>query len=258
MSKTYVMGDVHGAYRALVQVLERSNFNKEEDTLIFLGDVCDGWNEVYECVEELLTIKNLISILGNHDKVFLDWINSATHGWGWLQGAKATADSYIRYAERECVIYAGKGGYLTNLTMLDMPLKHIQFYQNMLFKYTDHRNRCFVHGGFNRHYLIDDQTIDVLCWDRDLWMAALSAKSANKGSIVNNFKIKDNFKEIFIGHTPTIMWDTTDPMQAMNIHNLDTGAGYKGKLTIMDVDTKEYFQSDQVDLLYPEQKGRNK
>ncbi len=36
------------------------------------------------------------------------------------------------------------------------------------------------------------------------------------------------------------------------IWNLDTGAGWEGKLTVMNVDTKEYYQSDPVEDLYKE------
>jgi serine/threonine protein phosphatase 1 len=45
MSKRLCMGDIHGNYKALMQCLERSNFNYEEDTLIQLGDVCDGHSQ---------------------------------------------------------------------------------------------------------------------------------------------------------------------------------------------------------------------
>ena len=41
--KTFVMGDSHGAYKAFLQVMERSGFDYENDRLICLGDVSDGW-----------------------------------------------------------------------------------------------------------------------------------------------------------------------------------------------------------------------
>jgi serine/threonine protein phosphatase 1 len=47
------------------------------------------------------------------------------------------------------------------------------------------------------------------------------------------------------------------PVQKANIWNIDTGAAFKGPLTIMDADTKEYWQSDPVFELYPEENGRN-
>jgi serine/threonine protein phosphatase 1 len=39
-------------------------------------------------------------------------------------------------------------------------------------------------------------------------------------------------------------------MNAYNIWNLDTGAGFKGRLTIMEVETKAYWQSDLLTELY--------
>ncbi len=41
--RTFVLGDVHGAARALKQVLERSSFDYSADRLVCLGDVADGW-----------------------------------------------------------------------------------------------------------------------------------------------------------------------------------------------------------------------
>jgi serine/threonine protein phosphatase 1 len=87
------------------------------------------------------------------------------------------------------------------------------------------------------------------------------------------------FKEIFIGHTSTttltqnqvrlitkemsaeeieeMTMTTVDfPVNNANLWNLDTGGGWGGKLTIMNVDTKEYWQSDTVSDLYPGIKGR--
>jgi serine/threonine protein phosphatase 1 len=37
--RTLVMGDIHGAHKALVQCLEKSGFNMEHDRLIQLGDI---------------------------------------------------------------------------------------------------------------------------------------------------------------------------------------------------------------------------
>ena len=61
--KTYVLGDVHGAYKALLQVLMKSNFDYENDTLISLGDICDGWSEVVECFEELFMRRSMFPLL---------------------------------------------------------------------------------------------------------------------------------------------------------------------------------------------------
>lgn len=257
--RTFVMGDIHGNYRGLLQCLERSGFNKEEDTLIQLGDVVDGWSESYECVTELLSIKNLISIKGNHDDAFNEWLVKGIHPFHWQQGATATAESYIRYTDRECKIVPNMGAYSTDLTFADIPPAHQKFFNNQLLYYIDSENRCFVHGGFNRHFSIKDQSVPyIYYWDRDLWMQAMSYKgiTVGPGETELSFRIKDKFKEVYIGHTATINWGKVIPMQAANIWNLDTGSGFKGKLTIMDIDTKEYWQSDFADFLYPNEKGR--
>jgi serine/threonine protein phosphatase 1 len=66
------------------------------------------------------------------------------------------------------------------------------------------------------------------------------------------------FNEIYIGHTPTLFYDQDFPMNGANVWNIDTGAAFKGKLSILDIDTKEYWQSDRVADMYPGEKGRNK
>jgi serine/threonine protein phosphatase 1 len=38
---------------------------------------------------------------------------------------------------------------------------------------------------------------------------------------------------------------------------MDTGAAFTGSLSIMDVNTKEFWQSDPLPTLYPDEKGRN-
>ena len=45
--KTYAIGDIHGAYKALIQCFERSKFDYKNDRLIVMGDVCDGYPEAF-------------------------------------------------------------------------------------------------------------------------------------------------------------------------------------------------------------------
>jgi serine/threonine protein phosphatase 1 len=65
------------------------------------------------------------------------------------------------------------------------------------------------------------------------------------------------YHEIYIGHTPTVRIGETIPVNAANVWNVDTGAAFKGPLTILDVDTKEFWQSDALNDLYPNENGRN-
>jgi serine/threonine protein phosphatase 1 len=65
------------------------------------------------------------------------------------------------------------------------------------------------------------------------------------------------FNEIYIGHTPTLNYKITTPMHKANVWNIDTGAAFTGKLSILNIETKEFWQSDPVMNLYPNENGRN-
>jgi serine/threonine protein phosphatase 1 len=271
-----VMGDIHGASLALDQVLERCNFDFENDTLIQLGDIADGWSGVYDCVETLLKVKNLIPLRGNHDEFFVEWLNRGMHPQGWKQGGYGTLRSYSIHAGLGDIdpLKRAKSSYSTVLTYKDIPDSHKDFWRSQHYIYRDQRD-IFVHGGFNRHSHLSEQNPDVFIWDRDLFMSAMSFEfTLNKlddSNRIKKFKIKDPVVErIFIGHTSTVNWsyeklypekqiqgNITEPIFAGPVINLDTGAGFKGKLTVMDADTLEFWQSDNVDELYPDERGRN-
>lgn len=255
--RTLVLGDIHAAHKALLQCLDRSGFNNEEDTLISLGDIVDGWSQSYECVEELLKIKNLVAIRGNHDQWFNDFIKTGKHGSQWTQGAAQTAKSYLRAAGWD-------EGFVNVLTPSYIPLNHREFFANqenyhIVRHGTD--DILFVHGGYDRHREIRDTPENEYYWDRDMWSSALSFNSMIKGGVTGKivkWKTKDNFREIYIGHTTTENWGTTMPMKGGGdiVYNLDTGAGWSGYLTIMNIETKQFWQSDRVADLYPDEKGR--
>ena len=262
MNRVLVIGDIHGNYKGLLQCLERSNFNNDIDTLISLGDVVDGHCDSFEVVEELLKIKNLIAIKGNHDDWFNTWLETGINPTNWGQGQKATGESYLKQTGRNMLggFYIpdiDHGGLVPKLRISDISKNHIEFFKNQLHYYLDDDNNLFVHGGFNRHFPLEEQG-DILWWDRDLWSQALSYGniSAVEGITHPKFKMIGDYKEVFIGHTSTQFWKEDKPMNAANIWNLDTGAGWYGKMTIMDVNTKEFWQSDKGNELYPEFKGR--
>ena len=150
--KRYVIGDIHGNYKALKQVLNISKFDYEKDLLIIIGDVIDGYYESYEVVEELIKIKNKVFIIGNHDVWFMNHIKN---GWAediWLsQGGKATRYSYESHE------YFYK----------KMPEEHKKFFNEGIYYY-ELDGILFVHGGFNYPKLPKDSTIEELTWDREL------------------------------------------------------------------------------------------
>lgn len=229
--KTFVIGDIHGGYKGLLQCFERSKFNYEEDKLILLGDVCDGWPQTKECIEELLKLKNRIFVRGNHD----DWTRS------WF------------VADRKPEIWTTQGGVSTIKSYKDgVPDSHLQFLTDSCYYHVDEKNRVFVHGGFDRKLNLESQAPDTFLWDRALIQSAWSFSQYGSKP-----KKMTKFAEVFLGHTPVSTLGGLDkPLNFFEIWALDTGGGWEGKITIMNVDTHEYWQSDVVHELYPGEHGR--
>jgi len=247
--KTYVLGDVHGAYRALLQVLERSGFNLDKDRLICLGDIVDGWPDVMECFDELLKIKDLIYIWGNHDDWYYKFLKFGQTPYVWTsQGGDNTIKSYMKKAE------SGNINFIQD---------HLALFNRAYFYYVDDNNRLFVHGGFNWHIPIGDNILYDFMWDRHAFETACSWEAFTIAHPTKPSYYFKNYSEVFIGHTCTNhgvncrIGNTLEPLHVSNLWNLDQGAGWDGKLSIMNVDTKEFFQSDLVQELYPEERGRN-
>ena len=227
MSKLFVIGDIHGAYRALRQCLDRSGFDYGNDHLICLGDVCDGWPETKDCIDELLKIKELTYVMGNHDFWASHWMNTGDAESVWLsQGGDATVKSYM-----------------------DMiPTRHREFLAGAL-PYFLSGNTLFVHGGIDTQRSLDEQGMTTFLWDRSLAAKALEL-TAEKG--IGNLT---TFDEVYIGHTP-IPYEK--PILSGGVWLMDTGAGWDGVLSMMDVKTKEIFTSDKVPELYPGVAGRKR
>lgn len=226
MNRTLAIGDIHGSNKALLQCLERSKFDYDNDTLIVLGDVVDGWSETPQAIETLLSIKNLIYVIGNHDSWADEWLRFGHSQLNWtMQGGQATIDAYL------------KNG--------DLLVKHRNFFLKGGYKYIDSQNRLFVHGGILKGVDIDDHTRGDLMWDRSLV----------ERSMQKLFKGDNRFTEIYVGHTS--IWSIShEPIIKGNVIMLDTGGGWEGKLSIMDINTKEFWQSDKVSELHPESRGR--
>ena len=226
--RTFVLGDSHGAYRAFLQVMERSGFDYENDKLICLGDVADGWTEVPELIEELLKIKNLVWVQGNHDQ----WLKH------WLKDEKKIPD-----------VWSEQGGLNTLLAYDRKPElkeKHYKVLKALPCYYLDEENRLFVHGGFKPGVPLPEQDKMVLMWDRNLW---------HFGRSYGN--VYPEYRQIYVGHTSIYGYGYELPTRFGNVWFMDTGGGMEGVLSLMDIETNEVFQSDLVRDLYPGVIGRN-
>ncbi len=213
--RTFVMGDIHGQCKALVECLKVCRFDYDHDRLIALGDVCDRGPDVKGAIDELLKIRNLVYLLGNHDVWTLKWALQGNAPEEWLsQGAVATIASYENRP---------------------MPREHIRLLENARF-YFEEDHRLFVHAGFDVESGVAKTPQEMFIWDRSL------AKEARRVHEISPEFCFGGYDEIFIGHTPTIFYQEAPARKYCNVWMMDTGAGYGQMLTVMDVESKDFWQ----------------
>lgn len=240
--RTLVIGDIHGGLHALHQIMERARVTID-DKLIFLGDYVDGWSQSPQVIDFLIAINkthNCVFIRGNHDELLRTWLDESQDNLLWYKhGGEATVIAYAN---------------VTAATKLE----HIEFLHSLADYHLDDNNRLFIHAGFTNMNGIDFEYFPKLFyWDRTLWETALALDKSMAKDDLSYPKRLTLYNEIYIGHTPTTRIGQTIPVQMSCVWNLDTGAAFRGPLTIMDVDTKEYWQSEPLPSLYPNEKGRN-
>jgi serine/threonine protein phosphatase 1 len=241
-NRILTIGDIHGGLRGLKQVMERAGL-KNTDRLIFLGDYVDGWSGSAEVIDYLIGLQetnSCIFISGNHDLWCEEWLATGKADETWLfHGGQTTVKSYSNLSGKK-------------------KQEHLEFFERMHGFCVDDMNRLFIHAGFtSMHGPAKEFHKSNYCWDRTLWEAAVAMdKTIQPGSVLYPQRLK-LFNEIFIGHTPTNRYGSEVPMNCANVWNVDTGAAFKGRLSVMDVDTKEYWQSDPLHELYPDERGRN-
>jgi serine/threonine protein phosphatase 1 len=240
--RTLAIGDIHGSHRALVQVLERAAVTPN-DLLIFLGDYVDGWGQSPEVIDLLISLKathNCIFMRGNHDDLLMSWLKTNEYNELWFHhGGRITTECY-------------------NMLVDENRQKHITFLEELRNYYLDDNNRLFLHAGFTSLNGVDHEHFKrMFFWDRTLWETALALDKTLPEKHPHYPKRFTLYKEIYIGHTPVTRIGETTPVQMANVWNVDTGAAFKGPLTIIDADTKEFWQSDPVYTLHPDENGRN-
>ena len=146
-ARTFVVSDVHGAFKAFIQCLQRADFDYSNDVLIFLGDAFDGWPDMALFLEELTKIKNLVFVRGNHEEFVLDWVETGIISKDWL----------------------ANNGQTTLACFPDgIPGKYLEMIRNSQLYYLSD-NRLFVHASAIPGTSPEKTGKEILLWDRSLF-----------------------------------------------------------------------------------------
>lgn len=252
MQRTFTTTDTHGCFKELRECLDLSGFRYDEDRLIHIGDITDRGPDSFLVVEELLKIKNLIAIRGNHDEWMLDFIKTSRHPSLNHNGVYKTILSYAQAQDmsyEDLYVNQKMSGISTNFEPRHMPKTHRDFFKNQINYYIDRENRLFVHAGYDPMELIETQHTNTLIWERDLVQGL--ARQLEVAGEVKNYPDVNNFKRIFVGHTPTIIFKKhhdklsplwlpggvpySEPMYMGQLVDCDTGCCFGGKLSLIDI-----------------------
>ncbi len=245
--KKFVVGDIHNSYKGLLEAFKKSKFDFLKDKVFFLGDIVDSWSEAKECLDFIMSIPNKVTIMGNHDE------------WAWYYFTKK--EHYANNSmDTEYLAWKEHGGWSTihSLTKEGVDTqKYVDFISTFKY-YHEEDGNLFVHAGYDSSAVSEGIHISKHhpyshCWDRQFIRDAYNYRKDN------NIKIAPHWKEVYVGHTPTTNFNEfyTKPQNWQNIWNMDTGSAFKGRVSMMDIETKEIFQSEPSYKLYPNEMGRN-
>lgn len=288
MGRRLIFGDLHGSYRALLQCLERSRFNPDEDDLYCVGDIADGYPDTLRCLLLLRSLKRFHPVLGNHDVWLQNWL-AGQHPYGiWeSQGGYASILSFERaglimdHDKEDLALWMSTWPYVVELedsvimhggpgNLSDKDIHDLRA-----------RERSLVEPAPDGVHPYRMRKADTVLWDRSFYIQTrddeimlngyMSANGMKRGMTRRRLErarrdiiVKRNGKPLvgtvgrwseskwlFTGHTERGVGMHPFVAECHRFVNLDTGAGSYGRLTIMDMDSFRYWQSDPSQELYP-------
>jgi serine/threonine protein phosphatase 1 len=210
MQRIFAIGDIHGCYDALVDLLGRVPIDWSRDRMVFMGDYIDRGPQSFEVVQHLIELQDrhpeTVFLKGNHEQMLEDFLSGKDRMTYLYNGGQQTLDSYLRQA-------GSSGRY-------PIPEAHLRFFGSLRLMYAT-ADYIFVHAGLRQNVPPEKQNPDDLLWIRE-----------------NFINSRHSFgKRVVFGHTPF-----DEPMVEPDKIGIDTGAVFGNKLTCVQLpDEKFYF-----------------
>jgi len=201
--KKFVIGDVHGNYEELMDLLDKINPILRQDKLIYLGDYIDRGPQSYKVIRFLIDLQNkygkehVVLLRGNHEDMAIENIE---HGRiDCFNGYDITFMDFIKNN--------------------DSIENYYEFFKGLPLYYED-ESFIYVHGGIKPGIAMEKQDDYDLLWIREEF-----------------FESSLTFiKPVIFGHTPTInIIGTFSPFIKKDRIGIDTGIVYGGRLTALEI-----------------------
>jgi serine/threonine protein phosphatase 1 len=225
--RIYAISDIHGDYEGLYSVYKQmrdDGMNLDQDLLVQLGDMVDGYTEVVDVVDGMKSLQKIhgdhvVVLLGNHEDMFARAIGkhegqSDFRNW-WFQGGNATYYSYMREESGDYErnhYYNNPFGPLNPTALMQ---EHLDWFASLPLSY-EYGGFTFVHAGVNPMLGLQGSDKHDLLWIRE----PFHNSTMDFGSV------------IVYGHTAR-----EEPLQERNKIGLDTrfrGKGYVSGARLLD------------------------
>lgn len=251
--RRFAVGDIHGGYDKLRNVLDQVKFS-DSDELYGVGDYCDRGMQNIETLRFLMSLSNFHGVVGNHDIWPYQDLEADLGGWRlardisyvWdLNGGGVTKRELLKLSyEEKSAIKEWYGNLKFQIELDDVIIKHTASINTQSEPYTDITLQVLLGENYcNRDY-------DSFVWDR-----ALDKELFGGHSIKGKSYYKEFFKSskwTIYGHTPHINHGPYYDKE-FRLVNIDCGAfatadsfaiPKDGQLALLNLDTFEWVKSD--------------
>ena len=206
MNKIFAIGDIHGCLAKLQTLIKKIDADPQNDKLVFIGDYIDRGDYSKEVVDYVIRLKSrykqVVCLLGNHEQMFLRYLEGIDESMYLINGGRTTLHSYG---------IARSDG--PERRRAKIPLEHLRFFESLL-PYHEDGKYLFIHAGLRPGVSLSHQTINDFVWIRREFIDSR----------------EDFGKTVVFGHTPGEY-----PLIMFNKIGIDTGAVYGGQLTCVEL-----------------------
>ena len=196
-----ILGDVHGCFDEMLELLQQLQFDRDRDVLISVGDIVDRGPKVKETVEFLFGLPHFHMVLGNHEEKLIRYLQG--RDVKVAHGLDTTIESFGN---------AFPPDLAPRLAGLPLILKTPSGY--------------VVHAGFDPEMLPEEQRATDCIYMR--YYGGKTYFDAINGQLWHTLWPRD-WPRVFFGHIP----DPEGPCQE-HIVSLDAGCVFGGTLKAFD------------------------
>ena len=212
--RLFAIGDIHGCFDSLKELIETEILLQKNDTLVLLGDYIDRGDKSKEVVDFVIELMeegyDIVPLMGNHEVMLLDAYENEKSISIWIQnGGAETLKSFE----------------ISSLKTIE--LKYIEFFKKLKYYYSS-GDFLFVHAGF---------TNNVVNPFTDFYSMLWKCKESYTNPLLVN-------KTIIHGHNPISISKCEDRiLSLLDVIDIDTGCVYKdkegfGRLTAYECNTR--------------------